>query len=145
MQSVDELSVHGAATIVLAEDDSDLRAIYAHCLREAGHVVWEAVDGGQALALVRAHVPELLLLDIWMPILNGLEVLERLAGTPEGVGLKIVVLSRQDDADTRLEGFALGVVDYWTKDMPVAELRDRIERMTRPTSEPAGRSGYVPS
>ena len=68
-----------AATIVLAEDDSDLRAIYAQDLREAGHVVWEAEDGGQALALVRARSPELLLLDIWMPILNGLEVLERLS------------------------------------------------------------------
>jgi DNA-binding response OmpR family regulator len=138
MQSVDDVSTNVAATIVLAEDDSDLRAIYGRCLREAGHVVWEAADGGQALALVRAHAPDLLLLDIWMPILNGLEVLERLASTREGVGLKIVVLSNQTDADTRLEGFALGVVDYWTKDMPVVELRDRIEKMMRPASKAAG-------
>jgi DNA-binding response OmpR family regulator len=140
MRPVDDVSSNAPAAIVLAEDDSDLREIYAHSLREAGHVVWEAADGGQALALVRAHRPDLLLLDIWMPIFNGLEVLERLANTPEGVGLKVVVLSHQSDADTRLEGFALGVVDYWTKDMPVAELRDRIGRMMRPAPNTVSQS-----
>jgi len=141
MQSVDQVSENAITTIVLADDDSDLRSIYAHSLREAGHVVWEASDGGQALALVRAHTPDLLLLDIWMPIMNGLEVLERLANLPAAVGLKIVVLSHQGDADTRLEGFALGVADYWTKDMPVVELRDRIEKMMRPTAKAAGQTG----
>ena len=86
MQPVEAVSANVAATIVLAEDDSDQRAIYAQCLRRAGHVVWEAADGAQALDLVRAHAPALLLLDIWMPILNGLEVLERLASSPEGGG-----------------------------------------------------------
>ena len=45
----------------------------------------------------------------------------------QGVGLKVVVLSHQGDSDTRLEGFALGVVDYWTKDLSLAELSARIE------------------
>jgi CheY-like chemotaxis protein len=116
-------------TIVLAEDESDLRRIYAHCLREAGLVVWEAADGAQALAMVRSQAPQLLLLDIWMPILNGLEVLEQLASIPEAVGLKVVVLSNQADADTRLEGYALGVVDYWTKDISLASFRERIEKI----------------
>ena len=93
------------------------------------------------MALVRSRTPELLLLDIWMPILNGLEVLERLTSAPEAVGLKVVVLSHQDDADTRLEGFALGVIDYWTKDMSVADLRDRIEQIMGPTSTASHRPG----
>ena len=131
MERADDLSENLAATIVLAEDDSDLRGIYAQFLRAAGHSVWEAADGSQALSLVRSHSPDLLLLDIWMPILNGLEVLERLGSRPEAVGLKVVVLSSQDDADTRLEGFALGVADYLTKDLPVAELLDRIELILR--------------
>jgi DNA-binding response OmpR family regulator len=133
MQSVDDVSANVPVTIVLAEDDPDLRGIYAQCLRQAGHMVWEAADGAQALALVRAHAPELLLLDIWMPVFNGLEVLERLASAPEAVGLKVVVLSHQSDADTRLEGFALGVVDYWTKDMSIVDLRERIGHVMRPT------------
>jgi DNA-binding response OmpR family regulator len=115
------------ATIVLAEDDGDLRALYAEWLRRAGHRVWEAADGAEAVACVRDHSPDLLLLDIWMPIFNGLEVLEHLATTREAAGLKVVVLSHQRDADTRLEGFALGVVDYWTKDLTLAELGARID------------------
>ena len=67
------------ATIVLAEDDADLRALYASGCAGAGHCVWEAADGGEALAQVRANRPDLLLLDVWMPVMNGLEVLENLA------------------------------------------------------------------
>jgi CheY-like chemotaxis protein len=141
MQPGDDVSATIATTIVLAEDDSDLRAIHAKCLRQAGHVVWEAEDGAQALALVRARSPQILLLDIWMPILNGVEVLERLATAPEAVGLKVVVLSRQNDADTGLEGFALGVADYWTKDISDVDLRDRIEQIMRPTSRASHRPG----
>jgi DNA-binding response OmpR family regulator len=115
------------AKIVLAEDDQSLRALYAEWLRRVGHQVWEAADGGEAVAQVRAQKPDLLLLDIWMPVLNGLEVLEYLGKTSEGVGLKVVVLSHQGDADTRLEGFALGVADYWTKDLTLAELSARID------------------
>jgi CheY-like chemotaxis protein len=74
MQLGDNESASVVATIVLAEDDSDLRAVYAQCLRQAGHVVWEAEDGAQALALVRSRSPELLLLDIWMPILRPTNV-----------------------------------------------------------------------
>jgi CheY-like chemotaxis protein len=141
MHAVDDVHPQHAMTIVLAEDDSDMRAIYARSLREAGHLVWEASDGGEALALVRAHGPDLLLLDIWMPVFNGIQVLERLAGTPEGVRLKIVVISHQNDSDTRLEGFALGVTDYWTKDLSAKELRDRIARMTGSTATEAGQTG----
>ena len=123
------------ASIVLADDDTDLRSSYAQCLRQAGHKVWEAADGGQALALVRAHAPDLVILNSWMPILNGLEVLERLVGAPEAVGIKVVMLSNESDADTRLEGFALGVVDYWTRDMPVVELCERIDQLMRPPAQ----------
>jgi DNA-binding response OmpR family regulator len=141
MRTVDESCDTVMATIVLAEDDSGLRRIYAEHLRRAGHVVWEAADGGQALALVRTHAPDVLLLDIWLPILNGLEVLEQLAGATEGVGLQIVVLSHQNDSDTSLEVYALGVVDYWTKDLPVDELGVRIERMMRQAPTAASQTG----
>lgn len=133
------MSDNRAVTIVLADDDPDLRAIYTQSLRDAGHVVWEAEDGGQALALVRSCSPELLLLDVWMPILNGLEVLERLKSAPEAVRLKVVVLSNQNDSDTRLEGSALGIVDYWTKDMAIVDLCRRVEQIMRPAGTSLGR------
>ncbi len=138
MQDSDASMMKVATTIVLAEDDADLRAVYAECLRREGHVVVEACDGGEALALVRTHSPGLLLLDIWMPILNGLEVLEHLGRSSEAVGLKIIVLSNLSDADTRLEGFALGVEDYWTKDLSLAELCLRVQRLLELTPIPPG-------
>jgi len=129
MQSLDEIPGKVTTTIVLAEDEADLRSLLAERLRRDGHTVWEACDGGEAVRLVRAHAPGLLLLDIWMPVLNGLEVLEYLGRTPEAVGMRIVVLSQLGDADTRLEGFALGVDDYWTKDFSLVELSARIQHL----------------
>jgi DNA-binding response OmpR family regulator len=126
------------ATIVLAEDDTDLRGLYAQWLRKAGYRVWEAADGAEALSAVTTYRPDLLILDIWMPIMNGLEVLEHLNKAAPGVGLKVVVLSHQSDSDTRLEGFALGVVDYWTKDVSLAELSARIESVLGPPTQAAG-------
>ena len=127
MQSFGESPGKVTTTIVLAEDEAGLRSVLAECLRREGHIVWEASDGGEAVSLVRAHLPGLLLLDIWMPVLNGLEVLEHLGRTAEAVGMKVVVLSQLGDADTRLEGFALGVDDYWTKDFSLVELCARIQ------------------
>jgi DNA-binding response OmpR family regulator len=141
MQSSGESPGKVTTTIVLAEDDGDLRAILAGCLRRDGHVVWEASDGGEAVTLVRAHGPSLLLLDIWMPVLNGLEVLEHLGRSPEAVGVKVVVLSNLGDADTRLEGFALGVDDYWTKDLSLVELCARVQRLIGPASPPPAHPG----
>jgi DNA-binding response OmpR family regulator len=129
MQSCGDIPVKVTTTIVLAEDEPDQRSLLAGYLRSEGHVVWEARDGGEAVSLVRAHAPALLLLDIWMPVLNGLEVLEHLGRSSEAMGMKVVVLSHLDDADTRLEGFALGVDDYWTKDFSLDELCMRIQRL----------------
>jgi CheY-like chemotaxis protein len=138
---VNDMNSTVPATIVLANTSTDLRSNYVQCLRRSGYDVWEAADGAQALALVRAHMPELLILDTWMPILNGLEVLERLVGVPEAVGVRVIMLSDESDSDSRLEGFALGVVDYWTRDMPVVELRERIDDLMRPIQTPPGQPG----
>ena len=141
MQSSGESPGKAQATIVLAEDDADLRRTLAECLRRAGHVVWEACDGGEAVNLVRAHAPALLLLDIWMPVLNGLEVLEHLGRASEAVGVTVVVLSNLGDADTRLEGFALGVADYWTKDLSLVEFCARVQRVLGMAPAPPSHPG----
>ena len=115
-------------TIVLADDDDDLRAVYAACLGAAGYSVVEAADGDAALALVRERRPALLLLDIWMPALNGFEVLDALRHDPAAGRLKVVVLSSQSDADARLEAFGAGAVAYVVKGLALAELLERVRR-----------------
>ena len=113
-------------SIVLADDDEDLRAIYAPLLRSAGHAVWEASGGAEAVELVRQHRPRLLVLDVWMPGFNGFEVLEALRHDPASSGLKVLMLSSLGDADTRLECFEMGASDYVVKGLSLADLRKRV-------------------
>jgi DNA-binding response OmpR family regulator len=117
------------ATIVLADDESELRTVYATCLRQEGYDVCEAADGHEAIDLIRARRPELLLLDVWMPGLNGFEVLDCLRLEPHSVRLKVVMLSGHDDADTRLESFAEGVADYWIKGLSLADLCAQVRQL----------------
>jgi DNA-binding response OmpR family regulator len=114
------------ASIVLADDDDDLRAVYVPCLRSAGHTVWEASGGSEALELVRAHRPGLLILDVWMPECNGFEVLEALRHDPASNSLKVLMLSNLGDADTRLESFEMGAAEYLVKGLPLTELLAKV-------------------
>jgi len=117
------------AIIVLADDEPDLRSVYADCLRADGHLVWEAADGQDALEMVRVHQPELLILDVWMPVMNGLEVVEHLRHDPLSGRMRIVMLSNLGDSDTRLEGFSAGVTDYWIKGLSLGELSRRVKQL----------------
>ena len=116
-------------SIVLADDDEDLRAVYAPFLRSLGHEVWEAAGGLEALDLVRRHRPRLLILDVWMPRCNGFEVLERLRHDPLSAQMKVLMLSNLGDADTRLECFEMGVADYLVKGLALGDFRDRIAHL----------------
>jgi len=117
------------AVIVLADDDPDLRAIYAAALRADGHEVVEACDGTEAVAVTLAHGPALLLLDVWMPGVSGFEVLERLLHDPATTTTRVVILSNLGDSDSRFEGFSEGVVDYWVKGLSLDDLRDRVRQV----------------
>lgn len=122
-------------SIVLADDDDDLRAIYAPLLRSEGHTVWEASGGTEAVALVREHRPRLLILDVWMPVFNGFEVLESLRHDPASSGLKVLMLSNIGDADTRLECFEMGATDYLIKGLALADLRAKVARLLEGPAE----------
>jgi DNA-binding response OmpR family regulator len=123
------------ASIVLADDDEDIRAIYAPLLRTAGHTVWEATGGSEALEFVRKHRPGLLILDVWMPGCNGFEVLEAFRHDPASSGLKILMLSNIGDADTRLESFEMGASDYLIKGLALADLCARVEQLIEASRE----------
>jgi DNA-binding response OmpR family regulator len=117
------------ATVVLADDDDDLRAVYGPCLQEAGYTVWEAANGLEAVEQVRKYRPSLLLLDLWMPGLNGFEVLDRLRYDAAAAQMKVVMFSVQSDADSRLEGLGCGAVEFLIKGLSLADLRARIGRI----------------
>jgi len=115
------------ATILLAEDDRILRKAGEATLKKRGYAVIAAVDGEDALAKARAHKPDLILLDVIMPKMQGFEVLANLkndAGTRE---IPVIMLSTlQDESDVRkaTEG---GALDYLVKsNVPLDVLAARI-------------------
>jgi DNA-binding response OmpR family regulator len=94
---------------------------------EQGYRVLQAFDGEEALRLVTADRPDLLLLDIMMPRLDGRDVLRRLKGDPATARLPVIVFSARGDHSDRLVGLELGADDYIEKPFDIDALLRRIE------------------
>ncbi len=121
------------ATILLAEDDRILRKAGEATLKKRGYLVIAAVDGEDALTKARAHKPDLILLDVIMPKLQGFEVLASLKNDTATRDIPVLMLSNlQEEADVRkaLDGGALGYlvksnVQLEVLAAKVAEILDR--------------------
>src|ERR1035437_5448315 len=115
---------------LIVEDEPHVRVFVRLLLKDVGiTTTWEAVDGTQALAMVAEHQPELVMLDINLPMMNGLEVLQLLhEQRPE---LPVIMLSSQSAMKTVLECVKLGAVAYILKHSPPTEalkmLREAID------------------
>ena len=122
------------ATILLAEDDRILRKAGEATLKKRGYAVIAAVDGEDALAKARAHKPDLILLDVIMPKLQGFEVLASLKSDAATRDIPVIMLSNlQDESDVRKATDA-GALDYLVKsNVPLDVLAARIaEALARP-------------
>jgi len=115
-------------TILVADDDPHIRQLIVFALAKAGLDAIEAEDGEATLAAVAAHQPDLLILDINMPRMDGIEVCRRLraAGT-----LPILFLSSRDDEIDRVLGIELGADDYVTKPFSPREVVARVMAILR--------------
>ena len=121
-------AVPAARTVVVAEDDPDVTRIVDAQVRTAGYKTIIAFDGEQALAAVRAHAPDVLVLDLMMPKLNGFDVLTQLRESP-APRPRIVVLSARGREQDVMRAFELGADDYMTKPFNPQELIARIARL----------------
>ena len=125
------------ATILLAEDDRILRKAGEATLKKRGYAVIAAVDGEDALAKAREHKPDLILLDVIMPKMQGFEVLANLKTDAATRDIPVIMLSNlQDESDVRkaTEG---GALDYLVKsNVPLDVLAARIaEALARPAQK----------
>jgi CheY-like chemotaxis protein len=110
--------------LLIADDEAGIRSLVRMTLQSDAYEILEAADGAEALALARAHRPELILLDVSMPGLSGLEVCRVLRAQPETAATTIVMLTAGAQDSDREEGKAAGADDYFTKPFsPVALLR----------------------
>jgi two-component system phosphate regulon response regulator PhoB len=123
--------------ILVAEDEQDVRELIARNLKAAGFTVLTADDGGEAIEKARKEHPALLVLDIMMPGMTGLEVCKALRGDPLTTKLPILVLTAKAEEVDRVLGLELGADDYMTKPFSPRELVLRIKSILRRVAGPA--------
>ncbi|MGR4865268.1 response regulator transcription factor [Caulobacter sp. LARHSG274] len=117
-------------TILVVDDDPHIRQLLVFALAKAGLETREAADGEAALAMVEERAPDLVVLDINMPRLDGLEVCRRLRARGD---LPILFLSSRDDEIDRVLGIELGADDYVVKPFSPREVVARVQAILRRT------------
>lgn len=113
-------------TLLIVDDAPKNLQVLATILREKGYRLSIAPGGRQALDIVGRFRPDLILLDIVMPELDGFEVCRRLKDSPDTRDIPVIFLTAKTEADDIVRGFELGAVDYVTKPFNRAELLARI-------------------
>lgn len=119
------------AKILVADDSSVERAAARTALEGAGYAVMEAVDGQQALEVFARDRPDLVMLDVVMPRLTGLETCRILKAKAGGNYLPVIMVSTRNSVNARVEGLRSGADDYLGKPYDAEELRARVEALLR--------------
>lgn len=117
--------------ILVADDDLVMRCTMSAVLSEAGYVVLEAADGEEALRLARQHVPDLVILDLIMPGMDGFEACARIRADPLLVEIPILVLTGLEDSTAIHRAFDTGASDFVTKPLNPTLLSHRVRFMLR--------------
>jgi len=135
------------ARILVVEDEKDLQEVLAYNLRQAGHSVIVVGSGRDALGAVPEHRPDLVLLDLMLPDVTGIEICRKLKSEPGTREVPIVMVTAKGDEVDRVVGFELGADDYVVKPYSLRELLLRVDAVLRRTSPPsaggAGRGGVM--
>jgi two-component system, OmpR family, phosphate regulon response regulator PhoB len=126
------------ARILVVEDESDIAQILAYNLGQAGHQVTVAHDGQTALKQTIENRPELILLDLMLPDISGLEVCRAVKTDPSRREIPVIMLTARSEEIDRVVGFELGADDYVVKPFSVRELCLRVQAVLRRSAQPAG-------
>lgn len=114
-------------TIVVADDDRDIRDLVTFKLQQAGHRVLAVENGVEALAAGREHAPDLMVLDVMMPGLSGMDVTRELRQDPTTSAIPVILLTAKAQEIDVEAGFAIGADDYVTKPFSPRELVSRVQ------------------
>ncbi|MDA0673273.1 MAG: response regulator, partial [Cyanobacteria bacterium] len=114
-------------TILVVDDTPTNLEMMVAKLSAAGYVTTAAISGERALSRLEHYLPELILLDVYMPGLDGFAVCKRLKADPRTAAIPVIFLTAATDTDSITQGFAVGAVDYISKPFQDAELLARIQ------------------
>jgi DNA-binding response OmpR family regulator len=115
--------------ILVVDDEPSNRKMIGYALHSAGHSVSAAESGKEALLKIQAEIPDLVILDVMMPGMDGIEVCERLRNNPETATLPIIMLSALAQVNEKIRGLKAGADDYLTKPIDPKELVARVEAL----------------
>lgn len=118
--------------ILIADDNTQIRMLIKAALMSSDYELTEACDGEEALEKAIAERPDLMLLDVTMPKLDGFEVLQFLHTRPDTKDIKVMMLTTAGQPSDVQFGYTLGVIGYMIKPFEPAQLRDAVDRAMRP-------------
>lgn len=126
--------------ILVVEDESDIAALVAYQLAHAGYQVRTATSGGAALKAIDVEPPDLVILDLMLPEISGVDILRTLRSRKETRSTPVIILTARGDEEDRLRGFELGADDYIAKPFSPRELVMRVKAVLRRASPEASRT-----
>ncbi len=119
------------AKILVVDDEARNRLLLTRLLDNEGYVHEEANDGSQAISKARVYTPDLILLDVMMPGMDGFEVAKQLKADPITEGIPIIMVTVLEDQASRERGLAMGVEEFISKPVKVNELQIRVRNLLR--------------
>ncbi len=128
---------HGRGSVLVVDDEPTIAEVVARYLDRAGYATRVAGDGAAALALAADRRPDLVVLDVMLPGMDGLEVLRRLRASAEaghGPPIAVILLTAKGEEADRVDGLQLGADDYVVKPFSPAELVARVDAVLRRTA-----------
>lgn len=131
MENLLELDPATTGGILIVDDSSLGRKALEEVLFDLGQPLWFATSGAEALALVPTHLPDVVLLDVMMPGMDGFEACRRLRALPRLAEIPILLITALDDAHSKLRGLEAGADDFISKPFNRAELRARLKTILR--------------
>ncbi|HZK74588.1 MAG TPA: response regulator [Clostridia bacterium] len=129
-----------AEEIVLVDDDRVIQKMVGGFLERTGYRVRKASDGIEALELIHEHVPDLVITDVRMPELNGIELTSRLRSHHRTAGVPVLMFSDMGEAHDALAGYAVGADDYLPKPFELAILEAKVQALLRRSGGASGRA-----
>src|SRR3954468_23588632 len=117
--------------VLVIEDDRSLVEVLSYNLKAAGYETIVATDGQDGLLKAQMKLPEIVILDLMLPVVDGLDVCRRLRAEASTKDLLIVMLTAKAEESDELVGFSLGADDYVTKPFSVKVLLERIKALRR--------------
>jgi two-component system, OmpR family, phosphate regulon response regulator PhoB len=121
----------GSAQILVVDDEPDISALVAYHLTRASYRVRTVADGAEALVALENQTPDLIVLDLMLPGISGLEVLREVRGRAECAGVPVVLLTARREEQERIEGLRHGADDYIAKPFSPRELVLRVGAILR--------------